>query len=78
MREDRSLIVVEKNGQTTVVTGWRAVLLAVGALLGALAAFIFLAFIFFGIALTVGAVLLVVVPAAIIVGVLGSLFRRRP
>lgn len=77
MREDRPLLVVEKNGQTTVVTGWRAVLLTIGALLGAIAAFIFLAFIFFGIALTVGAVLLIAVPAAIIAAVFGSLFGRQ-
>ena len=52
------MLVVEKNGRTAVVSGWRAWLLALGVVLGAVAALGFLAFIFLGIALTIGAVLL--------------------
>lgn len=77
MHEDKPLIVVERNGQTTVVTGWRAWLLALGALLSGVAALVFLGFVFLGLAVTVGAVLLVVVPAAILVAVAGALLGRR-
>ncbi len=76
MPDQRPLLVVEKNGHTTVVSGWKAVLLAIGAMLSGIAALIFLGLVFFGIALTVGAVLLVVVPAAIIAGVAASFLRR--
>jgi len=71
------MLVVEKNGQTTVVSGWRAWLLALGVVLGAVAALGFLAFIFLGIALTIGAVLLVAVPVVIGFAIIGSLFGRR-
>jgi hypothetical protein len=77
MSEQRPVLVVERNGQTTVVTGWRALLLAVGALLSGLAALVFIAFIFLGIAITVGAVLLVAIPAAIGIAIAGALMGRR-
>jgi len=76
MQDKHPLLVIEKNGRTTVVTGWRALLLAVGTMLGGIAALVFLGFVFLGIALTVGTVLLVVVPAAILVALITSLFRR--
>ncbi|MCZ7593754.1 MAG: hypothetical protein M5U16_01675 [Hyphomicrobium sp.] len=72
------MLVVEKNGRTTVVSGWRAWLLALGVVLGAVATLVVLGFVFLGIALTIGAVLLVAVPAIIILAVFGSLFSRRP
>jgi hypothetical protein len=71
------MLVVEKNGRTAVVSGWRAWLLALGVVLGAVAALGFLAFIFLGIALTIGAVLLVAVPVVIGFAIVGSLFGRR-
>jgi hypothetical protein len=71
------MIVIEKNGQRTVVTGWRAWLLAIGVTLSAVALLGALAFVFLGMALTVGAVMLVVLPLAIIAAIAGSLFGRR-
>ena len=71
------MIVVEKNGRTTVVSGWRAWLLALGVVLGAVALLGFLAFVFLGLALTVGAVMLVVLPIAIGGAIVGSLLGRR-
>jgi hypothetical protein len=71
------MIVVEKNGRTTIVSGWRAWLLAFGVVLGAAALLGFLAFVFLGIALTVGAVALVVLPIAIFMAIAGSLLGRR-
>jgi uncharacterized membrane protein YgaE (UPF0421/DUF939 family) len=71
------MLVVEKNGQTTVVSGWRAWLMALGVVLGAVVAIGFLAFIFLSVALTIGAVLLVAVPIVIGFAIVGSLFSRR-
>ena len=72
------MLVVQRNGRATVVSGWRAWLLALGLVLGAVAAFFFLAFVFLGIALTIGAVVLVVLPIAIGVALIGSMVGRRP
>jgi hypothetical protein len=72
-----AMLVVEKNGQTTVVSGWRAWLMALGVVLGAVAVMGFLAFIFLSVALTIGAVLLVAVPIVIGFAIVGSLFSRR-
>ena len=71
------MLVVEKNGKTTVVTGWRAWLIAFGAVSGTVLVLALLAFLFLGIALTVGAILLVVLPAAIIVALISALASRR-
>jgi hypothetical protein len=76
MAEDRPVVIVERNGRSTVVTGWRAMLLAAGAMLSGLAALVFLAFLFLGIALTVGAVLLIAVPVAIVLAAVGALAGR--
>ncbi len=77
MSEERPVFVVERNGSTTVVTGWRAMLLAAGALLGGLVALFFLAFVFLGVALTLGAVLLIALPVALILAAIGALVGRR-
>jgi hypothetical protein len=71
------MLVVEKNGRTTVVSGWKGWLMALGIVLGGVAAFIFLAFVFLGIAITIGAVLLIAVPVVIAFAIFGSLFSRR-
>jgi hypothetical protein len=69
---------VERNGQTTVVTGWRAWLLAATLFIGLTLVMAVVAFVFLGAAITVGAVLLIVVPVAIGVALIASLFRARP
>ena len=77
MQDERRVLVVESNGRTTVVTGWRAWLLTFGAIIGVAATFVFLAFVFLGLALTIGAVLLVALPVAIAVALIGLLMGRR-
>ena len=72
------MLVVKKNGRTTVVSGWRAWLLAFGLVLGAVAAFFFLTFVFLGIALTIGAVVLIALPVAVGIAIFSALFGRRP
>lgn len=77
MSEDRPVLVVEQNGRATVVTGWRAMLLAAGAMLSGLAVLVLLAFLFLGIALTLGVVLLIAVPVAIVLALVSALTGRR-
>jgi hypothetical protein len=69
------MIVVTRNGKTTVVTGWRAWLVGVVVFLAAMALLLVIAFVILGMAITVGAVLLIVVPVAVGVALLTSLFR---
>jgi hypothetical protein len=69
------MIVIERNGKTTVLTGWRAWLAGAAAVLIATLMIAGVAFLAFGLALTVGLVLLIVVPVAIGVGLIASLFR---
>ena len=74
------MIVISRNGKTTVVTGWRAWLIGAAAFVGATLLLAVIAFLFLGIAVTVGAVLLIVVPVAIGIALIASLLGsgRRP
>jgi hypothetical protein len=68
------MIVVTRNGRTTVVTGWRAWLVSAAVSVAAVALLFVIAFVVLGVAITVGAVLLIVVPV-LGVAILASLFR---
>lgn len=72
------MIVITRNGQTTVIRGWRAWLLGALAFVVSLAALAVFAFLFFGMALTIGLVALIAIPALAITGLLASVFGRRP
>ncbi|MFZ0852591.1 MAG: hypothetical protein WAO08_25720 [Hyphomicrobiaceae bacterium] len=69
------MIVVTRNGKTTVITGWRAWLVGAAIFLAATALVCVVAFVMLGVAITAGAVLLIVVPVAVGVAILASLFR---
>jgi hypothetical protein len=69
------MIVITRNGKTTVVTGWRAWLVSVAVFVAAVALLFVIAFVVLGVAITAGAVLLIVVPVAAGVAILASLFR---
>jgi hypothetical protein len=71
------VIVIQRNGQTTVITGWRAWLLGAVLFVGLTLLMALITFVVLGIAVTLGAVLLIVVPVAIGVGVIASLFQPR-
>jgi hypothetical protein len=71
------VIVIQRNGRATVITGWRAWLLAVALFVGLTLLTAVIAFVVFGIAVTLGAVLLIIVPVAIGVALLASLFQPR-
>ena len=71
------MIVITRNGETTVLTGWREWLVRLVVFIAAILLFGVIAFVMFGLAITIGAIALVVVPAVIIVGLLGSLLGKR-
>jgi hypothetical protein len=71
------MIVITRNGKTTVLTGWRAWLTGAAIFVGAVLMFAFIVFILLGVAITVGTVLLIVVPVALGLAILAPLFRPR-
>ena len=71
------MIVITRNGRTTVITGWRAWLIG-AAVFAFLTVLLFLiVFLMAGVAFTVGAVLLIVVPVAVGLALIASVFRPR-
>jgi len=71
------MIVIERNGRQTVITGWRAWLIGAAVFVGLTALFAVIAVFVLGIALTVSALLFITVPVAVGVALLASLFSRR-
>ncbi|MBS0268838.1 MAG: hypothetical protein JSS54_07650 [Proteobacteria bacterium] len=71
------MIVITRNGETTVLTGWREWVVKTVILLAAVLLFAVMAFLMFGLAVTIGAIALVVIPAAIIVGLFATIFGKR-
>jgi hypothetical protein len=71
------MIVITRNGETTVLTGWREWLVKIVVFMAAILLFAIIVFLMFGLAATIGAIALVVIPAAIIVALLGSMFGTR-
>ncbi|WP_045834706.1 hypothetical protein [Hyphomicrobium sp. 99] len=71
------MIVITRNGETTVLTGWREWLVKIVIFMAAVLLFAVMAFLMFGLAVTIGAIALVVIPAAIIVGLFATIFGRR-
>ena len=71
------MIVISRNGKTTVITGCGGWL--VGALTVAVAWLTFAlgAFLLVGFALTAGVMLMLMIPAVIVVALLGRAFRGR-
>jgi hypothetical protein len=72
----RRVIVITRNSRTIVITGWRAWLTGVGAALLAWFALAVIVFALVGVAISVGVVLLLLIPAIVIVSVVGSLMRK--
>ncbi len=71
------MIVIESNGKRTVITGWRAWLVGAALVVGLTALFAVIAVVVLGVALTVGALLLIAIPVAIGVAILASLLSKR-
>jgi len=71
------MIVISRNGKTTVLTGWRAWGVGFAVALAVWVAFSILAVVVAGTALTIGLVLLMLVPAAGLAALLQLAFGRR-
>jgi hypothetical protein len=71
------MIVITRNGQTTVISGWREWLIRIVVFVAAMLILALVAFFMLGVAVTIGAITMIVIPAVIVVGLLGSLFSRR-
>ena len=71
------MIVITRNGQTTVLTGWRAWLVGAVAFVVSFVLVALFAFFVFGLAITLGAILLILVPVAIGFALLASVFTGR-
>jgi hypothetical protein len=70
------MIVIKRNGKTTVYTGWRAWLIGAASLVGLWLVFALLLFLWIGAAITIGIVLLLLIPAAAVVAIVGSMMRK--
>jgi hypothetical protein len=70
------MFVIQRNGQTTVITGWRAWLIGAAAFLIATLLMAVIAFVLLGVAITIGALLMIVVPVAVGLALLASALRR--
>jgi hypothetical protein len=76
---DHAMIVIERDGKSVVITGWRAWLLAAVAVVVTTAVLAALAFLILSIAVSMVAFLLIVMPAVAIVALVAwSRDRRRP
>jgi hypothetical protein len=71
------MIVITRNGQTIIITGWREWLIRAVVFVATILILAVVVFFLFGLAITAGAIALIVIPAAIIVGLLGSLFSKQ-
>ena len=74
MARDGRMIVVSRNGKTTVVTGWRAWL--IGSIAACLA--VLMVFLALGAVLTLTAALLIAIPSLIGIVLIASAIRPRP
>jgi hypothetical protein len=70
------VIVITRNGKTTVLTGWREWLARAVVFVAVILLLAILTFVMLGLAVTIGAIAMIVIPAALIVALLGSLFAR--
>jgi hypothetical protein len=72
---EQTMLVIARNGKTTVLTGWRAWLAGCAIFAAATLLFFLIIFVLLGVAVTVGTVLLIVAPVAVGLAILASLFR---
>jgi hypothetical protein len=71
------MIVIEGDGKTIVITGWRAWVIGAAAVVVMTAALAALAFLVLGIAVSIVAFLLIVTPAVVIVALVAWIFQPR-
>lgn len=71
------MIVLNINGKRTEITGWRAWLIGAIAIVPLFLIFAAVAFFLIGLSITVGTTLLLLIPAIIVVAIVGSLVQRQ-
>jgi hypothetical protein len=70
------MIVIDRHGKTIVITGWRAWLIG-AAIFAAVSIFVaFIVFVLLGAAITIGVILLIVVPIFAGIALIASAFQR--
>lgn len=69
------MLVIQRNGKTTVITGWRAWL--IGAVVFASVSLLMglIVFVALGVAVTIGAILLIVIPVIAGIAIIASVFQ---
>lgn len=72
-----SMIVITRNGETTVITGWREWVVRIVVFMASMLLLGVIVFLMLGLAVTLGAVLMITIPAIIVVALLGSMFASR-
>ena len=70
------MIVITRNGKTTIYEGWRAWLLVGAAIIVIWLVFAAIALIFVGTAITLGIAMLLLVPTLLVVSLVGFVMRR--
>jgi len=69
------MIVISRNGTTTVYTGWRAWLIAALLAIAIFGGLVLICVFLLGFALTLSVVLLLIVPAVVIAGLIAAAVR---
>jgi hypothetical protein len=74
--EKAAMIVIERHGRTIVITGGRAWLIGAAAFAAASLLMALIFFVFLGVAVTLGAILLVVIPLFVAIAVIAAALQR--
>jgi hypothetical protein len=69
------MFVITRNGRTTVLTGWRAWLVGAALCVAAALVLVLVAFFVLGLTITIAALLLFVVPLAVLIALLAAGLR---
>jgi hypothetical protein len=70
------MIVIERRGRTTVITGWRAWLFGAAAVAAVSLLMALIFFVFLGVAVTLGAIFLVALPVFVVIAVIAAALQR--
>ena len=70
------MIIVSRDGKDVVITGWRAWLAGLFVLLVVALVLVVVAVLVLGLTITIAATILLVIPVAIVLALLGGIWRR--
>ncbi|MCA0341719.1 MAG: hypothetical protein LCH61_01280 [Proteobacteria bacterium] len=72
------IIVISRNGKSTIITGWRAWLLGIAAIVAAWLLMALVVFVWAGVAVTLGLAFVLVFPALIVAALFWTCLSRKP